>query len=41
MRRRLPGGVRSYSMSTVIEVDNLRKAYGDVVAIDGVSFQVR
>ena len=29
------------SMSTVIEVDNLRKAYGDVVAIDGVSFQVR
>ena len=29
------------SMSTVIEVDNLRKTYGDVVAIDGVSFQVR
>jgi ABC-2 type transport system ATP-binding protein len=28
-------------MSTVIEVDNLRKTYRDVVAIDGVSFEVR
>ncbi len=27
-------------MASVIEVDNLRKAYGDVAAVDGVSFQV-
>jgi ABC-2 type transport system ATP-binding protein len=28
-------------MSTVIEVHDLRKTYGDVVAVDGVSFEVR
>jgi len=28
-------------MSDVIEVEDLRKAYGDVVAVDGVSFEVR
>lgn len=29
------------SLMQVITVDNLRKAYGDVRAVDGVSFEIR
>ncbi|MGB8619016.1 MAG: ABC transporter ATP-binding protein, partial [Pseudolabrys sp.] len=28
-------------MTAVLEVSNLRKAFGGVIAVDGVSFEVR